>query len=400
MPDGQAIPSHVPEHLVRDFDFFAFPGSDRDVHGAWKRLQDEAPELFWTPRNGGHWVATRAELIEQMYGDPERFSSRTESLPRGSTPLPQPPVEIDPPEHDDFRRILLPEFAPKAMMGLEQRAREISVGLIEGFKGDRGCEFSRAFAKHMPIGIFLSIVKLPQEDANHLVSIAERRTRTSDVQAALAAHQEMIDYLVEKVEERARNPGDDLISRVITAEVNGRRMSREEVLGMCGVIMFAGLDTVVSSLGFIMRFLAENPAHRRALREDPALIPNAVNEMLRRFSPTNLAREARRDLQVGDVALKARDPILLPTCLHGLDEGRWERPMEVDFARQRIFHLAFGYGPHRCIGALLARTELKVMLEEWLPRIPEFEITPGEEVKTSSGQVNAVTALPLSWPAS
>ena len=321
-------------------------------------------------------------------------------MQRYTTPLPQPPVEIDPPEHDDFRRILLPEFAPKAMMGLEQRAREISVGLIEGFKGDGGCEFSRAFAKHMPIGIFLSIVKLPQEDANHLVSIAERKTRTSDIDASLSAHEDMIGYLVEKVEERRRNPGDDLISRVITAEVNGRRMSREEVLGMCGVVMFAGLDTVVASLGFIMRFLAENPAHRRALREDPVLIPNAVNEMLRRFSPTNLAREARRDLQVGDVVLKARDPILLPTCLHGLDERRWERPLEVDFARQRIFHLAFGYGPHRCVGALLARTELKVMLEEWLPRIPEFEITPGEEVKTSSGQVNAVTALPLSWPAS
>jgi len=96
MSDVIDIPSHVPAGLVRDFDFFAFPGSDHDVHGAWKRVQEEQPDLFWTPRNGGHWVATRAELIEQMYGDPERFSSRTESLPRGSTPFRQPPVEIDP----------------------------------------------------------------------------------------------------------------------------------------------------------------------------------------------------------------------------------------------------------------------------------------------------------------
>src|SRR5689334_7327570 len=120
--EEQAVPSDVPAGLVRDFDFVAFPDSDRDVHGAWKRVQDEQPDLFWTPRNGGHWVATRAELIEQMYGNPERFSSRTESLPRGTVPFRQPPVEIDPPEHEAYRSLLLPEFSPRAMSGLEHRA--------------------------------------------------------------------------------------------------------------------------------------------------------------------------------------------------------------------------------------------------------------------------------------
>ena len=390
-------PAHVPDMLVRDFDFFAFPGSDNDVHGAWKRVQEEMPALFWTPYNGGHWVATRAADIELMYSDPMRFSSRTESLPRGAAPFRQPPVEIDPPDHEAFRRIILPEFSPRAMEGLEHKARELSISLIEGFRGDGSCEFNQAFAKHMPIGIFLSIVKLPLEDAGYLVSFAEKKTR-SDIDTSLAAHNAIIAYIADKVAERRRNPGDDMISRIITAEVNGRRLTEEEVLAMCGVVMFAGLDTVVSSLGFIMRFLSGNPAHRRRLREEPALIPNAVSEMLRRFSPTNLAREAKDDMEHDGIALKAGDPILLPTCLHGLDERRWEAPMTVDFDRRQIFHLAFGFGPHRCVGALLARTELKVMLEEWLPRIPEFGIAPGGTVTTSSGQVNAVTALPLSWP--
>jgi cytochrome P450 len=391
-----AKPEHVPEALFRPFDFFAFPGSERDVHGAWKKLH-QGPEMFWTPLNGGHWVCTRADDIETIYGDYSRFSSATESLPRGATPLPQPPVEIDPPAHDAYRRIIMPEFSPRAMQGLERRARELTVSLIEGFRAAGHCEFVREFAKHMPIGIFLSIMQLPREDAARLVPLAEAKTRNSDVATSLNVHMQILDYIREKIEERRRRPGDDLISRVIRAEVNGRPLSHDEAVAMCGVVTFAGLDTVVSSLGFVMRFLAENPGHRRQLRENKALIPNAVNEFLRRFSPTNLAREVRRDMRYNGVELRAGDAILLPTCLHGLDERRWNAPMQVDFDRQRIFHLAFGTGAHRCVGANLARTELRVMLEEWLPRIADFEITPGETPVTASGQVNAVTHLPISW---
>lgn len=390
------VPDHVPAELIRDFDFFAFPGSDRDVHLAWKSIQKEPP-LFWTPRNGGHWVATRGRDIETIYGDSGRFSSRTESLPRDAAPFRQPPVEMDPPEHQDYRRIITPEFSPRAMAGLEQRARDLTIQLIAGFRDQGGCEFIRAFAKHMPIGIFLSVMKLPAEDAERLVPLAETKTRTGDVAVSYDVHRQVLDYIAEKVEERRRNPGDDLISRTLAAEIDGRRLRDEEVLAMCAVVMFAGLDTVVSSLGFIMRFLAENPAHRADLRNAPGLIPNAVDEMLRRFSPTNLAREAKADMVFGGVELKARDPILLPTCLHGLDEHCWERPLVVDFQRRPILHLAFGTGAHRCIGSLLARTELRVMLSEWLPLIPEFEISPDMTVTTQSGQVNAVTSLPLSW---
>jgi len=391
-----AKPGHVPEALFRPFDFFAFPGSERDVHGAWKKLH-EGPEMFWTPLNGGHWVCTRADDIETVYGDYTRFSSATESLPRGATPLPQPPVEIDPPAHDAYRRIIMPEFSPRAMQGLERRARELTVSLIEGFRAAGHCEFVREFAKHMPIGIFLSIMQLPREDAARLVPLAEAKTRNSDVATSLNVHMQILDYIREKIEERRRRPGDDLISRVIRAEVNGRPLSHDEAVAMCGVVTFAGLDTVVSSLGFVMRFLAENPGHRQQLRENKALIPNAVNEFLRRFSPTNLAREVRHDMRYNGLDLRAGDAILLPTCLHGLDERRWNAPMQVDFDRPRVFHLAFGIGAHRCVGANLARTELRVMLEEWLPRIADFEITPGETPVTASGQVNAVTHLPISW---
>ena len=389
-------PPHVPQDLVRDFDFFAFPGSDVDVHAAWKCVQDQSPTLFWTPRNGGHWVATRATDIEQMYSDPEGLSSTTDALPRGAAPFPRPPVETDPPDHAAFRRIIQPEFNPREIRRFEREARRISIELIEGFKAQGGCEFNRDFAKHMPIGIFLSLMRLPQEDAGYLVSFAEQKTR-SDLETSLAAHNAIVAYVAEKVAERRRNPGDDMMSRIAVAEVNGRRLTDEEVLAMCGVVMFAGLDTVVSSLGFVMRFLADNPQERRRLCNEPRLIPNAVNEMLRRFSPTNLAREAKHDMEYDGVTLLARDPILLPTCLHGLDERRWDDPMTVDFDRQQIFHLAFGAGPHRCIGNVLALTELNVLLQEWLPRIPDFGIPEHAVVTTASGQVNAVTTLPLSW---
>jgi len=391
-----AIPDHVPPHLVRDFDYFTFARDDSDIHRAWKRLHEE-PRLFWTPHHGGHWVATRAADLKLMYADHERFTSNHQSIPRAQQFL-FPPVEIDPPRHAQYRSLVFSAFSPNAIDALKIRARELTVGLIEGFRNRGECEFYADFALQMPIGIFLSIVELPDTDRLKMIGWAEKATRASDLAEIETAFGAAWAYLDEKFSERRASPGNDLISRLTQAKIDGVGLTHEELLGFGSVILFGGLDTVASTLGFITRHFAAHPAERRRLTASPELIPRAVDELFRRFAITNMARGVVSDMEYEGVWLKKGDPILLPTVLYNLDEAVYPRPFDLDFDRpDAAYQLGFGWGAHRCIGITLARTELRVFLEEWLGRIPEFTVPPGGTVEVRTGKVNAVTRLPLVW---
>ena len=191
--------------------------------------------------------------------------------------------------------------------------------------------------------------------------------------------------------------GPDLFSRMVNAQISGRPISGVELAGMMVNVIFGGLDTVAAALSFTTRCLAEQPALRTQLRENPAIIPHAIEEFLRRFGIPNTARLITRDMQYKGVEFHAGEQILLPKSLHGLDERRYPDPLRVDFSRGVQRHAAFGEGPHRCPGSFLARLELKVFLEEWLTRIADFRIKPGERPRTESGPVNGVKYLPLEW---
>lgn len=389
------VPLHVPPHLVIDFDFTAVPGADEDVHLAWKRLH-EGPDLFWTPYFGGHWVATRAAEIERIQSDHESFSHREFSLPRGIKPFPFVPLEVDPPEHADYRRIISPAFAPAVISKLEASARELAIDLIEGFRSRGGCEFVSEFARQLPVVVFLRMIDLPLGNREKFIGWAEVMARSPLVEARQQAFTETVEYLSAFITERTAHPKNDLISRVVQSRVNGRPLRPDEVLGMTTLLFFGGLDTVASMLSFVARFLARSPGHRRQLIQDPALIPVAVEEFLRRYGLSNTIRVVTRDMEFGGVQLKQNDIIMVPISLHGMDERRYDDPLSIDFGRKPV-HATFGNGTHRCPGANLARTELRVFLEEWLKRIPEFEIKAGDMDRTATGSVNAVTYLPLSW---
>jgi cytochrome P450 len=391
------IPNHVPRERVVDFDFFNVKDVDGDIHRGWKRLH-EGPDIFWTPRNGGHWVATRAADLEEMYKNYELFSSRHMAIPvAGMSDLPIHPVDADPPEHSAYRGLMAPAFSPKAMRVLETKARELSIQRIQSFLARGECDFISEFSKHMPIGIFLTMTDLPAQDAEILLPLVDTKTRDPDPQAQLDAWNKVVAYVEGKVKERAAHPGTDVISRFVQGQIEGKPISQRHALGMAVLAMFAGLDTVVASLGHVARFLALNPGHRQQLIENPGLIPAAVEELLRRFSVVSDAREVNKDFDYQGMQLKQGDMILLPTLLHGLDERRFPDPLSVDFARADKLHLAFGAGVHRCIGSMLARTELRVLLQEWLSRIPDFRIKPGASTPTQSGQVSVIVRLPLVW---
>lgn len=389
-------PDHVPPELVRDFDYREFPGHDSDVHMAWKTLHD-GPDLFWSPRHGGYWVATRADDIDAMQADHGRFSYRHVTVPPQAEFPPLAPLEYDPPSHGPLRSVLSPAFGPKPVQSLEADLRRLSLELLERFESLGHCDFVDAYAKRLPIVTFLRLVDLPLEDRDELLALTELSVRPKSQEDQVRAFAGLQQYIGRWVVERQARPGKDLLSRMVNAEIGGRAISQTELAGMIPNVIFGGLDTVASALSFTARALAESPGLRRQLIDDPAVIPLAVEEFLRRFGIPNTARVVTHDMEYAGVKFREGEQILLSKALHGLDERRFPDPLKIDFHRPRQAHAAFGDGPHRCPGAPLARLEMRVFLEQWFLHIPNFHITPGETVRTSSGPVNGVLYLPLSW---
>jgi cytochrome P450 len=393
-----SIPAHVRPDQVFDWHMYAQPEGDDTAHATWKKMHAEGvPDIFWTPHNGGHWVAARGEDIEFIQRNHDPFSNDELTIPAGVFPVKLAPAQLDPPEHGPHRAVINLAVGPKAINALEPDIRQLARDLIEGFYGRGECEFNNEFARHLPIVIFLKLMGLPLEDRESLLEWAETATRGETAEIRNTGQAGLIGYLHRWVEERRANPGPDLFSQVVNATVAGEPISTQRMQGMLHVLLLGGLDTVVSVLGFFARFLAEHPGHRRQLVDNPALIPDAVDELLRRFGVASLARIVSRDFEYKDVHFRKGDMLLLPTMMYGLDERKFDNPLEVDFHRKNKIHAAFGNGIHRCPGSFLARTELRIFLEEWLARIPEFKVKSGAKAKEAIAGVHAVTFLPLAW---
>lgn len=393
-PATASKPPHIAEDLVRDIDIFALPGSDKDIQKPWKEIQDSGPAIFWTPRNGGHWVAARERDIVEMQRNWALFSSRSVTIPANQEP--NLPLEVDPPYHTELRRLISPLFVPGVLRKVEDQARSLAVSLIEGFRDKGRIDFVREFAEALPITIFLWLMDLPDDDLEMMMGWAEATVRSPHEEERLRAKTETLNYLQNVVEERRKNLGEDFISTVIKGKVGGRDINEDEILNTLLILLFGGLDTVITMMSCFMAHLAEHPGQRNALEQDPGLIPAAVNELIRRHGIVNICRVAAKDMEYNGVQFKEGDKILLPNCLAGLDEEKFPNAMTVDFNRPNAAqHAAFGNGPHRCPGANIARMELRVMLEEWLPRIPDFRIDG--DVKCVAGITSGVVSLPLAW---
>jgi len=389
-------PDHVPASLIVDFDFYNPPGVDEDLHRAWRTLRS-GPDIVWSPHNGGHWIATRGRDIAAMMADPQHFSNVQVNVPREAQR--SIPLGLDPPDHGPFRKLLMPAFLPKAVNLLEEGVRRVAVERIEAIAPRGACEFMSDFARVLPVVVFLDIVKLPQEDREMLQREAEPIFRSKAAEPRARAHAALRDYLAKFMDARAASPGEDLLSQVATAEIDGRPITRDEAMGVAMLLLAGGLDTVASLLGFSAHFLALNPGHRRQLIERPDLMPNAVEELIRRFGIANNVRTVVEDYDYNGVFLKKGDVIQTPSLMAGLDEDFTPNPLEVDFTRPltEIRHAAFGAGPHTCPGAVLARREIRIFLETWLARMPDFRLKPGTRPAMVSGMTNGVRELWLSW---
>ena len=397
-----AKPDHVPAELVYDFNLYDLPGSAEDVQAAYARFQRDAPDIFWTPHNGGHWVATRAEDILAMQRDNRHFSHRHIVLPPMPSGTPrQIPLELDPPEHARYRRPLMQALMPAIVSELEDNVRRVAIDAIEQVLPQGECEFIESFAKILPIHVFLELVNLPLSDKDILLPLAEDSVRGRDVEVRRRAHDGMGAYLLEKVRARRAEPGPDLLSKLVNVDLGDGRISETEAVEYATLVLFGGLDTVAGMIGFIARFLALNPGHRKQMvdrLDDEAFLKTAVEELIRRHGLANTARYITEDFDYKGVAFREGDRILPANLFVGIDDRVNEDPLVVDFNREKPVHAAFGNGAHACPGAVLARREIRIFLQEWLSRIPDFRIKPGTQPVLATGMVNGVLRLELCWP--
>lgn len=392
------IPAHVPAHLLTDFDVYAPATHAERFHAACVEFQRRTPHpLVWSPHHGGHWIAVRGRDVFEIHSDHARFSSRHFFVPAAPGQGPLGAFTLDPPDHGPFRAFLNAGMSPRAISAKTPFVRQLAADLAERIAARRGCEFIADFGDVLPLTVFLDLVELPIADRGRLGRLADAATRDPEAAGRVQALTDIAAYLQPHLAARRGCAGTDLLSRAVNADIDGRAISGAEALGAAIHILGAGLDTVSSLFSFVMLFLARHPAHRRALVEDPELIPKAAMELVRRFPVVTMVRQVREDLDHQGVRLRKGDMVAVPTAFFNLDETIYERPLEVDWNRRVDKVLTFGNGVHRCPGAVLGRNELVIGLQEWLRRIPDFGLAPGAHVPVAGGTVAKILNLPLVW---
>jgi cytochrome P450 len=358
--------------------------------------------------NGSVMVASR-ELTTETLGKPEVFSS-ADLVEQGNT-RPLIPLGVDPPDHGRYRRLLDPLFAPRRMEAQEADIAERANHFIDAFIDRGSCNFTTEFAELFPSAVFLGLMGLPWEELETLVrlrdgllhpgtaeSTAEQRTA---IQRETA--QQVYAYFDWILDDREANPRDDVLSAIVGHGEDGVAlsedpMSRDEALGTCFVLLTAGLDTVTDSLTCFWAYLAQNPDRRREIVADPAVIPHAVEELLRWETPVPMVvRWAREESRLGGEVVAAGHHVLVNLSAANLDPAEFTDPLTVRFDRAGNRHLAFGGGAHRCLGSHLARRELRIALREWHRRIPEYTLAPDYEVRYRP-PLRFVPDLQLTWP--
>ncbi|HLG92658.1 MAG TPA: cytochrome P450 [Acidimicrobiales bacterium] len=374
------------------------PSTANDPREAYRTLRERCPVAQGSM---GAYVS-RFEDVAWALRHPEVFSSEAAALDIGQE-QPLIPLQVDPPLHTQYRRLLNPWFTPKKVAELEPDVRVLVRRLIDAFAPRGECDFHEEYATPLPSTIFLRLMGLPQSDLPTFLRWRDNVIRPDvdphDLEtAALIRKQtgeEISSYFEEALEAARRQPGDGLLGLLVSAEMDGRRLSREELLGMCHLLLLGGLDTVTATLDCMIAYLATHPEHRRAIVADPSLIGPAVEELLRRESPVQVVpRVVRQDITLRGVELREGQLVSLVIGAANHDEEEFSDPDEVVLGRDGNRHVAFGGGHHFCLGAHLARLELRVGLEEFHRRIPEYRIPEGTRLQYSPG-IRQAESLPL-----
>lgn len=389
-----------------DYDIFD-PDYIADPYGIWDELRAACP-IAHTDRWGGSWLPTRYADVTEIARDIDRFPSGNgisvvpimdggngvNASPLLSSGI--PPISADPPLHTWTRRLVLPTMSPARVAEYEVFTRDLCRRLVNDIAERGAGDAALDYAQQIPVRVIGHILGVPESmsatftewvrDVLEFAHDGERRGR------GVVA---IVGYIQEAVAERQANPLDDFISELLSAENDGEPIGVPVVMGMCALLLIAGIDTTWSSIGSTMWHLATHPADRRRLIAEPELLPTAIEEFLRAYSPVTMARRLTNDVEFGGCPMKAGDRILMNFPAANRDPEVFPDADKVILDRQHNRHVAFGAGIHRCAGSNLARMEIRVAVQEWLARIPDFEVTDPADVTWAGGQVRGPRSIPI-----
>lgn len=389
-----------------DYDIFD-PDYVRDPYGAWNELRNSCP-VAHSERWGGSWLPTRYDDVFAIAQDIERFSSRSITV----TPVPPDqgatadygvramPISVDPPDHTWSRRLLLPAFNLRSVERWEPVTRDLCRSLVEGFAGKGRADAAAGYAQQIPVRVIAAMLGIPAEMSDTFTdwvrNVLEIGLQNPAIRIEYRA--KIIAFFRQCIAERRTKPGDDLISELLAAEVDGRPVPEQDIIGMCFLLLVAGIDTTWSAIGSSLWHLATHKEDRERLVAKPALMGTAVEELLRAYSPVTMARIVNTDTEVAGCPMRAGDRVLMAFPAANRDPEKFPDADRVVLDRAKNPHIAFGVGIHRCVGSNLARMEVRVALEEWLARIPDFWPADPASVTWAGGQVRGPRSCVVLFP--
>lgn len=413
------MPAEPVNDWSTDYDIFAREYI-RDPFPIWDQLRASSCPVARTDRWGGSWMPTRYEDLVKFARDIQHFSSRNvlvadvmpapgaeeQELSEEDQQLVQqydvgaPPITSDPPVHTWSRRLLLPPFSVTSVTKFEPETRELCNALIDGFIANGRADGAADYAQQIPPRVIASMLGIPKEMTSTFTDWVRGflELGLTDPELRQESGRSIFTFMIEQVQQRKEHPGDDLISYLLAHKVDGEPVPEPHVVGTCFLLLVAGIDTTWSSIGSALWHLALHPEHRTQLIEQPDLIGNAVEELLRAYSPVTMARYVAEDVEYAGCPMHEGDKVLMNFPAANRDPSIFDHPDQVILDREKNPHIAFGVGIHRCAGSNLARMEMKVAIQEWLRRIPDFRLEDAHAVTWAGGQVRGPRKMAVVFP--
>ena len=388
-----------------DFDH-GDPEYNRHAHAIWAELRGTCP-VAHSDRYGGTWLPTTHDYVREIAYDTENFTSRAVGV---STVVPEdpapiggaPPITSDPPFHHEARRLVLPPFSPKKIAEWEPEIRRLCNDLLDKMEAEAvgGLTVDAAidYAQHIPVNVIARMLGFPLEDDDLFREFVHDilENINGDPEERIRSFERIDAYLSAQIDDHVTNPRDDLTGYLLDVELGGEKLPKEMVGGFILLLLVAGIDTTWSAIGSSLWHLATHADDRQRLANDPELMATAIEEFLRAYAPVTMARLVAQDHDFHGCPMKKDEWVLLPFPAANLDPAEFENADQVLIDRAENRHAAFGLGIHRCLGSNLARLELRVAVEEFVKRFPDFELAHGEEgVVWSVGQIRGPRQLPV-----
>lgn len=414
---GQDLPGDEDDASIRNL-IEHYSVHSREVqqrqYEIYREMRESCP-VAYSKEHGGFYAISRYQDIYDAAHKPQVFSSFPVTIPPFGNPTPMVPLEVDPPNHRNYRALVGRQFSPGAVEDLEPRMREMITTIIDDLVGKREVDLAKEVAVPLPLRAILELyLGVPEKDwewlKNEFIVMLQPDPDASDdenQENAMQAGLNCTMYFAEMLERlRTEGYGDDLISDLAQAEVEGERLDDDELLGFCLVLVPAGFDTTASVLSRLMLLLADRPEARDQLEEivdDSDRLDTAIEELVRFMPPLpGIARTVSEKCEFADVEMAEGDRIFMLWPSANRDPEHFDEPDELKLDRQPNRHLSFGSGIHRCLGSHLARLELKIFLQEFLRRAPRYQVSPGKEAVWHTGSTWGVKSLPVTfdeWPA-